>query len=106
MAPYRTAADLRQDATRCRALADKAKDPTVRASLSRVADTYELLARQVEDLMKKRSLASAEFKVRHYRCLTVTLPADHEASAALPQRWSTATSKNEEATAAVQRILP
>jgi hypothetical protein len=52
MAKYRTAAELRQDAAHCRELAAKAIITWIRATLDRVADSYETMARQVEELTK------------------------------------------------------
>jgi hypothetical protein len=52
VANHRTAADLRHDAARCRAMAEKAKDPDVQTSLSKAADSFEILAGHVEELAK------------------------------------------------------
>ena len=52
MAARRSSEYYRQEAERCQALAQRAKSPIARASLASVAQTYEDLARQVEELDK------------------------------------------------------
>ena len=52
MANHRTAAELRQEATRCRDLAMLAIIPSVRATLDSIADSYDRMAGEIEELSK------------------------------------------------------
>ena len=48
----RSAEHYRVEAARCRALAEEAILPSLRSTLLEVADTYEKLARQIDDLSR------------------------------------------------------